>query len=141
MTDTHAHEGNTPPGPEITFGTEHTIPEAERAELARVNALLAKILGPELDRIHGTAAQQTWTAEDGWLIGYTTSRVEGGPHHGRFVTMTYKPTGAGARSGNAERWERTYVRAFATRKAAKARALALYRQHSPKWDAKHGRTR
>lgn len=80
-----------------------------------------------------------WLAEDGWHIVYTTTKVEGGEHHGRFITMAYKPVGKGARGGRkgAQEWERTYLRAFSTRKAAKVRAVALYRQHSPRWDAAH----
>lgn len=78
----------------------------------------------------GTARQALWEADDGWLIIYTTSRVEGGPHDGKFVTQAFKPVGSGARSGKATQWVESYRRAFATRKAAKARAMALYAQHS-----------
>lgn len=94
----------------------------------------APILMPD-----GSARQAMWTAEDGWLIVYTTERVDRGRWAGRFVTMAYKPTGKGARSGRgkAENWKRAYARAFSQRKAAKARALDLYREHSPGWAAKH----
>lgn len=87
----------------------------------------------------GTARQSQWHAEDGWIIVYTTERVDGGPWAGRFVTMAYKPLGKGARSGRgkADRWTRVYARPFTQRKAAKARALALYREHSPRWAARH----
>ena len=85
----------------------------------------------------GVAAQQHWTAEDGWIIGYTTSRMRGGPHDGKFVTQALKPVGKGARTGKAVEFHETYRRQFSTRKAARARALALYKQHSPKWAAKH----
>lgn len=85
----------------------------------------------------GSARQRQWSAEDGWLIVYTTERVDRGRWAGKFVTMAYKPEGKGARSGNASRWRRVYARAFSTRKAAKARAIALYRQHSPLWDARN----
>lgn len=89
-------------------------------------------------RRDGAARQTQWEAEDGWIIVYTTSRVEGGPHHGKFVTQALKPKGKGARSGKAKMWVEAYRRAFSTRKAAKARAIALYAQHSPKWAARHG---
>lgn len=85
----------------------------------------------------GRAAQSQWRAEDGWLIIYTTSRVVGGPHHGRFVTQALRPYGKGART-DPQQWREVYRRAFSTRKAAKARALTLYVKHSPKWAARHG---
>lgn len=77
----------------------------------------------------GTARSVYWQAGDGWIISYTTTRVQGGPHDGKFVTRTLKPTGPGARSGQAETYEENYRRAFTTRRAAKARAVALYDQH------------
>ena len=70
-----------------------------------------------------------WQCRDGWVVGYTTSRVVKGPDVGKFVTVAYKPTGKGARSGTAERLVMVYERAFSTRKAAKARAVALYDRH------------
>lgn len=85
----------------------------------------------------GRADQRQWECEDGWIVVYTTSRVSGGPHAGRFVTMSYKPQGTGARSGQAVRLKRNYLRAFSTRKAAKQRALEIYYQHSPKAKARH----
>jgi hypothetical protein len=87
----------------------------------------------------GSARQRQWSAEDGWIIVYTTERVVGGRWAGRFVTMAYRPEGKGARSGRAEHWRRVYARPFSTRKAAKARATALYAQHSPQWSARNGR--
>jgi hypothetical protein len=87
----------------------------------------------------GSARQRQWTAEDGWLVVYTTERVDRGRWAGKFVTMLYRPEGKGARTGKAERWRRTYSRAFSTRKAAKARALDLYADHSPKFLARAGR--
>lgn len=73
-----------------------------------------------------------WQCPDGWVVGYTTSRVERGPDTGRFVTVAYKPVGKGARSGNADQLVMVYERAFSTRKAAKARAEAMYTKHSAK---------
>jgi len=121
------------------------ITDTERAELSRYNELLARVLAPEFERymrrMAGEARQAIWTCEDGWLAGYTTTRVEGGPHHGKWLAMSYKPVGKGARGGRAkaESWERNYVRGFATRRAARARAEAIYWRHSPKRAAKHGR--
>lgn len=97
-----------------------------------VDGSWARLLMPD-----GSARQRMWTAEDGWLVVYTTEPVDAGRWAGRFVTMAYKPTGKGARTGKAERWMRVYARAFATRKGAKARALDLYREHSPLWAARH----
>lgn len=71
-----------------------------------------------------------WQCPDGWIVGYTTTRVERGPDAGRFVAVAYKPVGKGARSGRAEQHVMTYQRAFSTRQAAKARAEALYAQHA-----------
>jgi O-acetyl-ADP-ribose deacetylase (regulator of RNase III) len=88
----------------------------------------------------GVASQAEWHAEDGWVIIYTTSRVEGGPHAGKFVTQAFRPVGKGARTGQAATVKQVYRREFSTRKAAKARAVALYRQHSPKWAARHPET-
>lgn len=89
----------------------------------------------------GSARQTQWSAEDGWIIVYTTERVDRGRWEGRFVTMAYRPEGKGSRSGRgkASRWRRVYARPFSTRKAAKARALALYAAHSPRWAARNDR--
>jgi hypothetical protein len=88
----------------------------------------------------GSARQCQWQAEDGWLIVYTTSRVEGGEYHGKFLAMAYRPEGKGARSGKPTQWTIAYRRPFATRKTAKARATALYYRHSPRAAARHGIT-
>lgn len=73
-----------------------------------------------------------WIAKDGWLISYSTSRVEGGEFDGKFVVVAHRPFGENARRDprNAAGWQHAYSRAFATRKAAKARALVLWRQHN-----------
>lgn len=86
----------------------------------------------------GSARQRQWHAEDGWIIVYTTERVDRGRWAGKFVTMAYRPEGPGARSGKAERWRRVYARPFVQRAAAKRRAMDLYRAHSPKWAARNG---
>lgn len=91
----------------------------------------APILMPD-----GSARQRQWTAEDGWLIVYTTERVDRGRWAGKFVTMAYRPKGKGSRTGKAEQWVRVYARPFAKRGAAKARALELYAAHSPLWAAR-----
>lgn len=107
--------------------------------LARTDAgqgILAR-LEAEARLRDGTARQAQWQAEDGWVIVYTTTRVVGGPHAGKFVCQAFKPTGKGARSGNAGILVQAYRRAFSTRKAARARALALFQKHSPEWAAKH----
>lgn len=73
-----------------------------------------------------------WECPDGWVIGYTTSRVARGPDAGKFVAVAYKPVGPGARSGTAGQLVMVYERAFTTRKSAKARAEALYAKHTVK---------
>lgn len=108
-------------------------------------AALNRILSDDWSRARaaagdeGTARFAEWEAEDGWLVSYTTSRVDGGEFSGRFLVIAHRPVGPGARSGRgaAGTWRLAYSRAFATRRAAKARAVALYRQHSPRWDARH----
>ncbi len=85
----------------------------------------------------GRAKQAQWQAEDGWIIAYTTGRIAGGPHDGRFAVLAYKPTGTGARTGHAASFERVYLRAFSSRRAAKTRAVAMFRRHSPGWSARH----
>jgi hypothetical protein len=102
---------------------------------ARVNAAIGGRIADYLNRRDGTARQTHSICEDGSVVTYTTSRVEGGPHDGKFLAMLYRPRGKGARSGNASEHVRTYIRAFSTRKAAKARAIELY----AKWAARHGR--
>lgn len=82
----------------------------------------------------GRADQRQWECEDGCVVAYTTSRIEGGPNAGKFAVLFYKPKG---RSGDVVHLKRTYLRAFRTRKAAKQRALEIYYQHSPKRAARH----
>jgi hypothetical protein len=89
----------------------------------------------------GHAKQWMVTAEDGWLVAYTTERVQGSRSwDGKFVVMAYKPVGKGARGGRAkaESWKRVYARPYATRKAARARAYDLLAIHSPRWFARQG---
>lgn len=73
--------------------------------------------------------QALWQCKDGWLAGYTTTRVVGGPHDGKFLVMAYKPVGKGARSGKAEEFVMVYERSFVKRKDAKARAMELWEKH------------
>lgn len=82
---------------------------------------------------------QQWRCEDGWIIEYTTTKVIGGPHDGKFLVQVFKPVGKGARKGKAREWVADYARAFSKRNLAKARAVELYRKHSPLWDKKNPR--
>lgn len=82
----------------------------------------------------GSARQNLWDCEDGWYVVYTTERIKGGPHDGKFLVQEFKPVGPGART-NPKEWVEVYRREFSTRKAAKARWIALYRKHSPKRSA------
>lgn len=95
-----------------------------------------------LSEQEGSARQTHWTCEDGWIVGYSTERVSGGPPdiRGKFVAMAYRPIGKGSRSGDATRWKRVYLRGFAKRKTARARAEALYYAHSPKTAERAGRS-
>lgn len=109
----------------------------DEASLARVARRIEEAMEPILREQHGAAPQSQWTAEDGYVVMYTTGRVIGGPHDGKFLTQLFKPMGKGARTGKAQNWVECYRRQFSTRKAAKKRAIELYREHSPKWAEKH----
>lgn len=75
--------------------------------------------------------QRLWQTDTGWIVGYTTTKVMGGPHDGKYATMAYKPLGKGARSGEPENgWERVYFKGAAKRRVAKDRALRLHNQHT-----------
>jgi hypothetical protein len=110
--------------------------------MAGINARQgSRALAEQMRTDPGTGRSTEWEAEDGWLIGYSTSRISGGKLDGKFLVTAHRPKGKGSRSGRgqASRWELAYARPFSTRKAAKARALQLYRQHSPRWAARHTR--
>jgi len=104
-------------------------------EMTETTRRLNELWGSLMAEQDGWARQAFFpTCADGWLVGYTTERVHDGPPaiRGKFVAMAYKPVGKGARGGRktAQSWERVYQRAFVQRKAARARAETMYRQHS-----------
>jgi hypothetical protein len=101
----------------------------EERAAARIAEHMAQV---ELE-LNGYARQALWECEDGWVVGYTTERITGGKLDGKFAALAYKPYGA-KESGNVER---VYMRGFSQRKMAKARAITMFGQHSPKWKAKH----
>jgi hypothetical protein len=81
---------------------------------------------------YGEAAHQQWSCADGWIVGYTTERIQHArhePYNGKFAAFAYKPIGKGARTGKASEFKMTYFRAFTKRKTARARAEALYWKH------------
>ncbi len=92
---------------------------------------LADRLEPELRRRDGAARMAEWESEDGHIVMYTTTRVQGGPHRGRFLAQLFAPEGDG------DGYVEVTRREFATRKAAKSQAVRWYRGHSPKWAARH----
>lgn len=94
-----------------------------------LRAALNRMWESHLRERDGVARIVYWQAPDGWIIARTTTRVEGGPHDGKWVVQLMRPHGKGARSGSGTEWRETYRRAFATRKAMNARARALYVQH------------
>lgn len=103
--------------------TEGMSSELEAA-LARMTAALPSRWG--------SAPHTLWrTCRDGWVIGYTTGRIQGGPHDGRFATLVYRPVGKGSRGGRAtaQEWELAKLQPAATRKLARARGVRLFRQH------------
>lgn len=82
----------------------------------------------------GAARMAEWRCEDDWYVFYTTSRVKGGKHDGAFVAQLLKPI---KDKGKIVAWKQDDRRVCSTRAEAKARAIKWYREHSPKWDAKH----
>lgn len=118
------------------IGREVGVKVMERMAQVLSDEEFCKMFSPQ-----GTARQQRWRCEDGWIVGYTTERIKWtrtGQHDGKFAAFAYKPIGKGARTNPTE-WVQTYVRHFSTRKAARNRATAIYYQHSPKAKARHGR--
>lgn len=96
---------------------------------------IAKRIEDHLAAIMGREPRMTqWACEDGWYVGYSTERMG----DGKFGTYAYRPYGPGARTNRAGTWRLVYERHYAKRATARARALALYRKHSPKWSARHG---
>lgn len=95
--------------------------------LARVTELLNRHLADLFGREprycyfqRGNGAMFCWTVEKG--------------EDGKYVSFVYRPTGKGARTGDASSWELVETKSskwkqvrHAKRKAAKARALRLFR--------------
>lgn len=92
---------------------------------------------PDFGNHDGEAETRRWQCEDGWYVEYGTGKAVGGKHDGKYVVLVFKPTGPGARSNKAGRWQRVVFSGYATRKTAKARALAHYYKHSPRKAAAH----
>lgn len=99
------------------------------ADLSDVNRRLGQMFDDYLRERDGVARLSYWQCPDGWMIVRTTTRVQGGPHDGKWVVQLMRPHGKGARSGKASEYRETYRRAFSTRKAMSNRADALWRQH------------
>lgn len=97
---------------------------------------VAELLSRALARRDGSARQAFWQCEDGYIVSYTTTRVNGGPFHNKWVVQLYRPVGKGSRT-NPEQWKVTYRQGYATRKTTRSRAFSLYYRHSPKAAARH----
>ena len=82
----------------------------------------------------GEARHVLWDCKDGWMVGYTTERIRGGPFDGKFAVMAYRPIGKGSQSGKAQEWKRVVFSKCATRKRARERAEILYRKHNARKD-------
>jgi hypothetical protein len=67
-----------------------------------------------------------WQTPDGAMFIYTTEKMG----DGKYASAIYQPTGKGSRKGKrfVTSWRITREVHHATRKAAKARALTLYRK-------------
>lgn len=93
------------------------------AIVARLNQHLAELFGREPRYCYfqrGSGPMFCWTVEK--------------DEDGKYLSFVYRPVGKGARSGTATRWELVEAKSskwkqvrHAKRKAAKARALRLYR--------------
>lgn len=81
---------------------------------------------------------QYFNCEDGWYVEYTTTKVEGGPHDGKYAVMVYKPVGEGARTGKAREWQRVLFSGYVKRKTARQHALVHYYKHSHRKAEQHG---
>ena len=85
---------------------------------------------------YGEATGPKWKAEDNWIIGYTTTRIQRSTgYDGKFAVVAWKPN----QKKNPTHWDPVYFRAFSTRKAAKKRALEIFANHSPRWAARNAR--
>lgn len=83
----------------------------------------------ELFRQALEATHQQWTAEDQTIIGYTTRSMGGGG----FASFRYR-TANGSGFGP---YEVMFVKQHSQRKAARARAVALYKKYAPIWSKRH----
>lgn len=90
---------------------------------------------PKEERTAKYAHAKQWQAADGWIVGYTTTRVVDSKHDGKFLVFAYRPFGKGART-NPTRWKMAYERSFSKRNAARSRALEIFGQHDPEWLAR-----
>lgn len=104
----------------------------------RIERRIAQAMEGILRERDGVARQAMWDCEDGWYVVYTTGRIVGGPHDGKFLTLLYKPVGQGARTKPSE-WICVKKVQSATRKGARARAERWFYQHSPKTKERHMR--
>ena len=66
--------------------------------------------------------------KDGWMFGWTVEKGWDDDERHGYQSFVYQPKGKGSQSGKATRWVLTRVVTHSTRRAAKARALKLFRQ-------------
>lgn len=67
---------------------------------------------------------------DRWMFIWTVERITDDDDRERYASAVYVPKGRGARSGDPSRWVVRREVHHSTRRAAKARALRMYRQHA-----------
>lgn len=103
----------------------------------RIERRIAQAMDSIYRERDGVAPQAQWRCDDGWVVMYTTGRVVGGPHDGKFLTVLYKPVGPGARTNQANEWREAKRVQSSTRKTARARAERWFYEHSPKTKEKH----
>lgn len=99
-------------------------------------------LRPAIDHVErlshfpgGSCGVRAWLAEDDVYVAYSTSAIVGGPHHGKFFVQTF---GLHVPEDGFSVRTTTYERTFSRRSTAKARALQIYADHSPKWARRNG---
>lgn len=98
--------------------------EIEREIVRRLNADPA--IRAVLDYISPRQPRYRYfESPDGTMFIWTTEKMG----DGKYASAIYQPTGSGSRSGKATTWRKVREVHHATRRAAKARALALYRKY------------
>lgn len=90
-------------------------------------------------RLFGPDVRMFRTCADGYVTGWTVE-TDASMMEGRWGSMVWKPVGPGARTGSPKEWALvpSMTGIHRTRRAAKARAARLWRQHEARGKARNG---